>query len=181
MPNNLQKRSDRLLQYLHEVGVTSPISQMRNWVSQMGCRAKIHTHICLTPDFKLLTQCCFVFLSVSAWQPMPEVGFSLVGELRVGGRTCGDKSAAQRLLRWMETHQLPPTLLLDTQDVSGCKSAIMWYVWIIPCTVTSDFEDLPPLRWNLPGGLGMESWKRRNRKTKTKTKTNVRMSSDWNS
>lgn len=30
MPNNLQKRSDRLLQYLHEVGVTSPISQMRN-------------------------------------------------------------------------------------------------------------------------------------------------------
>lgn len=62
----------------------------------MECRAKTQTHICLTPDFRLLTQHCFEFLSMSMRQPMPEVEFPSVGEVR--GGICGDELVDHSLL-----------------------------------------------------------------------------------
>lgn len=75
----------------------------------MGRRAKIHTRICLTLDFKPLMQHCFAFLSMSMGQPMPEVEFSLAG---VEARMVAD------LWGWVSRSEpraappTPPTFLL---------------------------------------------------------------------
>lgn len=45
----------------------------------------MHTHICLTPDLKLVTQLSLACLSMSMRWPMAQVEFSLTRELRAPG------------------------------------------------------------------------------------------------
>lgn len=140
----------------------------------MECRAKIHTHICLTPNFKLLTQHFFAFLSMSMQQPMPQVEFSLVGELRASGRLVGMRV-------WIRDYSDESRCISSALSSSHlrlrslfCRALSCCFWFLINCGVirmiqyifTPNSKVLPPFRGNLPGGLGMESWKRRKKKKK---------------
>ena len=101
-----------------------------------------------------------------------------MGELRAGGITWGRECSSEAARRNGDASAWPwqPTSA-PTHSV-GHSRCFWWLIicdviWTIPCTVTPNSKVLPPLRGNWPGGLGMESWKRRKRKVKKKMDEDV--------